>query len=113
MPPYSNIFDIMWDKELYVQNWSTLRQIVLSLDGTVRGFLKKKYIYVQEGSVLFVKFFHITHVIHGVNSLSGLGICQWFVRGKSYWNNLMPHNVETGKSFWMQDAIFARPLNKS
>lgn len=41
MPPYSNIIDIMWDKELYVQNWSTLRQIVLSLDGTVRGFLKK------------------------------------------------------------------------
>lgn len=87
MPPYSDIFVIIWDKDFYVPNWYTLNQTVLPLDRTVWGFLQKYCIYVQEDSVLFVNFFHIAHVIHGVNSLSGLGICRWFVRRKSYWQS--------------------------
>lgn len=39
-------------------------------------------------------FFHLTYVIHGVNSLSGLGICLWFVQGKSHWNNLVSQNID-------------------
>jgi len=84
MPPYSNISVMIWDKDLYVQNSSTLRQIVPPLGRTVLGFFKKYCIYVQEGSVLSAKFFHITHVIHGVNILSGLGICLCFVWGKCH-----------------------------
>lgn len=38
MPPYSNIFVIIRDKDRYEQNWSTLRQIVLPLDKTDWSF---------------------------------------------------------------------------